>query len=100
MRLLGDPEYRKIITETFKTAREAESNLYVEGVDEKGRDVVPLWIKNIGCGYLAIPVVGGVTAIINSVVVNHGYEHILPICAASLGLLVLAITTRFVKRKK
>ena len=88
----------KMAISTFKTSKDGGSDIYSDGVDNKGRDVVPLWMKYLGCAPVAIPILGGVFTLVklNS---QHGYEHMTSVCAASVGLLIFGVTTRFVKRK-
>ena len=68
-----------------------EDNMYSIGIQSKGQNSTPEFLKKIGCiSIFSVPIVGGAIGIINAISVQ-GYEHIIPVCAGTMGLILFGV---------
>jgi len=68
--------------------------VYQQGIQAFGEKKTPIWLKSSCLGLLSIPIIGGLSAIIDSLFISGGgKEHIPMFCGATLGLLAIGIGT-------
>lgn len=90
---MGPKEYLKAARRNVPFALKHPHSFYPNVVRSVGEKRTPSFLKRISCiSIFAVPIVGGVIFVINAI--NHGsYEHVLPSCAAAIGLIAFGTVT-------